>query len=232
MAEPTRQFPLHRRSFFSRLLAGAAAFGIGAGTAEAQPGATPGFRPVLHSEDDWYDTLPGKHRFFLDAVSPRGAGEAIAFATNFYSANRSGYNLEDGDLAIVICLRHAATPFAFTDAMWAKYGTPMAEQIKFSDPKTNTAPTINAYNTTGYGAALPNRDIALDALAKRGVHYAVCGLSTRRHASIIAARIGGTTDAVYKELSSNTVPNSHVVSAGIVAVNRAQERGYTFAYVG
>jgi len=28
---------------------------------------------------------------------------------------------------------------------------------------------------------------------------------------------------------ANLVPNSHMVAAGIVAVNRAQERGYTLA---
>lgn len=35
---------------------------------------------------------------------------------------------------------------------------------------------------------------------------------------------------IYQEFVANTVPNSHIVVAGIVAVNRAQERGYTFAY--
>jgi hypothetical protein len=37
---------------------------------------------------------------------------------------------------------------------------------------------------------------------------------------------------VYQELVAHLVPHGHIVSAGIVAVNRAQERGYTFAYVG
>jgi intracellular sulfur oxidation DsrE/DsrF family protein len=34
------------------------------------------------------------------------------------------------------------------------------------------------------------------------------------------------------ELAANLVGNSRLVPAGIVAVNRAQERGYSFAYVG
>jgi len=34
-------------------------------------------------------------------------------------------------------------------------------------------------------------------------------------------------DAVYKELVANLVPNSHMVAAGVVAVNRAQEYGFT-----
>ena len=40
------------------------------------------------------------------------------------------------------------------------------------------------------------------------------------------------SEAVYKELTSNLIRNSHMVAAGIVAVNRAQERGYTFANAG
>jgi len=37
----------------------------------------------------------------------------------------------------------------------------------------------------------------------------------------------GNADAVYKELVANLIPNSHMVAAGVVAVNRAQEYGFT-----
>ena len=36
-----------------------------------------------------------------------------------------------------------------------------------------------------------------------------------------------TFDAVVKELMANAIANSHFVPAGVVAVTRAQERGYT-----
>ena len=39
-------------------------------------------------------------------------------------------------------------------------------------------------------------------------------------------------ETIYKELTSNTIANSHYVSAGIVATNRAQERGSTLAHCG
>jgi len=48
----------------------------------------------------------------------------------------------------------------------------------------------------------------------------------------IAESTGGKADDVYKELADHLVQNSHLVPAGIVAVNRAQERGYSLAYVG
>jgi intracellular sulfur oxidation DsrE/DsrF family protein len=222
---------LHRRTLLSRLAAGVAAFTAGTGTASAQSGASP-FQPARHPEDDWYDTLPGKHRFFVDTNSPLGAGDGLGFASNFLAASRSGYNLADTDSAVVICVRHDSTPYAWTDAIWAKYGEHISKEQKFNDPKTNKLQVINMYLTTGYGDLLPNREITLTALAKRGVHYAVCGLSTRKYAGIIARATGSTADDIFKELTSNMIPNAHLVAAGVVAVNRAQERGYTLLYVG
>jgi hypothetical protein len=42
---------------------------------------------------------------------------------------------------------------------------------------------------------------------------------------------GGKVDDVLKELTGHLVPNARMVPAGIVAVSRAQEHGYTFSYV-
>jgi len=39
---------------------------------------------------------------------------------------------------------------------------------------------------------------------------------------------GGDSESIYKELIANTVPNGHMVTAGVLAANRAQEYGYTF----
>ena len=43
---------------------------------------------------------------------------------------------------------------------------------------------------------------------------------------------GGSADEIYKELTSNLIPNAHMVPAGVVAINRSQERGYSLQYVG
>lgn len=228
------QRPLERRSFLTRLGAGMAAFTAAMGVS-TDVGAQPvqgGFQPARHPQDDWFDQLPGKHRFFFDATSPEGAGEAITFASNYYVANKSGYGLEPRDLAVVICLRHWATPFAFSDAMWAKYGAPIAERIKFTDPKTKAVPTINVYQADDYGMLLPNRGTTLDEMVARGTHFAICDMSARAFAGMAAARTGGKAADVYEELKASAIPNSHFMAAGIVAVNRAQERGYSIQYIG
>ena len=215
-----------RRSFMSGLGAAVAAFTLGRGTAGAQTRTTP-FQPARHPQDAWLDAVPGRHRTFIDASTPRGAGEAMLYANNLYAANKSGYSLPENDIAVVACLRHFATAFAFNDAMWAKYGKPLSTLVEFTDPKTKQVPSTNLLNSTEYGMALPNLGTTIDSVVKRGTRFAVCDMATHFFAAQLAMMSGGNADAVYKELVANTIPNSHMVAAGVVAVNRAQEYGYT-----
>src|ERR1700674_2949374 len=126
---------LARRSFLSSLGAGATALGatFGAGVlparAQSPVDAAGRWRPARHAEDDWFDQVSAQHRFFFDTTTPEALGEAILFANNYFTANRTGYGLADSELAVVLCLRHRSTPFAFSDAMWAKYAALIAERV-------------------------------------------------------------------------------------------------------
>jgi len=224
-----------RRSFLARLGAGAGvlgAAGIGAGAAAPQaapdthdaPGAL--WRPARHTQDDWFDKIPGQHRFVFDTATPAGMALALRFAGNYFTANQNAYGLKDSDLAVVIVARHKSTSFAYTDAIWAKYGKQLSEQAEFTDPKTKEPPKINVYAAPGDGS---DEGGAMDELIKKGVHFAVCQMASRHIAGRIAKATGGDTDAILKEIGANLIPNSHFVPAGIVAVNRAQEKGYSFA---
>jgi hypothetical protein len=57
-------------------------------------------------------------------------------------------------------------------------------------------------------------------------------MASHRFAGVIARKVDGDADAIYKEMAANLVGNGHFVAAGIIAVNRAQERGYSIAYTG
>lgn len=226
-----------RRSFLSRLVSGAGAFGAAfagatAVSAQSAGSAKAGFVPARHPEDDWFDDTTAGHRFFYDTMTADACGQALYFARNFFVANASGYKLTDADVAQIICLRHASTSFAFNDAMWVKYGAALSARAgNFLDPKTKQVPMVNAYLASGYGEALRNVNVTIEQMATRGVRFAVCGLATRVTAQVAAQRTGGDVNAIFKELTEHLVPNGHMVAAGIVAVSRAQERGYTFAYV-
>ena len=56
-------------------------------------------------------------------------------------------------------------------------------------------------------------------------------MATRAAAQLAAQKAGGNVDAIFTELTENLVPGGRMVPAGIVAVNRAQERGYSVVYV-
>jgi hypothetical protein len=228
------ELPLARRSFLSRLGAGLSVLGAtltgGAAAAQTRSTATGGsWQPSRHAQDDWLDQVPGKHRFLFDTTTTEGLGEALLYTNNYFLANQNAYGLANADLAVVIVMRHFSTPFAYNDTIWAKYGGPIASRINFNDPQTKQPPKLNVYNSTTHVAALPSFGTTLDSVLKRGVQLAVCQMATRFFAGGIAEATGGNADSIYDELAGNLVTNSHLVSAGIVTVNRAQERGYAFA---
>ncbi|HEX3702083.1 MAG TPA: hypothetical protein VHU82_02055 [Vicinamibacterales bacterium] len=224
MNEDQRQAPVARRAFLFSVSTAAAAAGLGSSAAYAQTAAPaapdPHWQPARHAQDDWFDQIPGKHRFFFDVTTVKGVEESTMFASNYFGASKGAYGLQDADLAVVVGVRHQATPFAFTDAMWAKYGLAWGERLEFNDPKTKKPPVVNVYTSD------------LNGLIKHGVHFAVCDMATHAYASMAARRISGDFEEIYKDLRANSISNCHFVAAGIVGVNRAQERAYSIAYVG
>jgi intracellular sulfur oxidation DsrE/DsrF family protein len=206
--------PWGRRWFLTRFGAAFAATGAGlsSSVASAQSPVPETWKPARHQQDEWLSQLPGTHRFVFDTTTPEAFRSALQFANNYFVANQTGYGLKDGDLAVVIIARHNSTQHAYNSTMWTKY---RAELTGAADL-----------------ASLPDLAERLDGLLKRGVHLAVCQMATRRIAGSIARATGGNADKVYEELAANLVSNAHLVTAGIVAVNRAQERGYSFAHAG
>jgi intracellular sulfur oxidation DsrE/DsrF family protein len=225
MTEKFSQVP--RRSFLSRIGIGAAA--LGAGVAASMPAAaaqTNGFQARRHTVDAWMDAPQASHRIVIDSSSPDSGGSALLFAANTLIANKTGYNLDPSDIAIIVVFRHDSTAFGYSDAIWEKYGEIISDLTDFTDPKTDTAPATNLYNTNGY-ESLPNSGITIDILAQQGVQFAICNMATQYLAEAIAEKTKGDPGVVYRELIANRIPNSHLAAAGVLAVNRAQEYGYT-----
>ncbi len=204
---------LARRSFLSRL--GIAVPLLSAGQAPAKPAAAEGrFQAARHPLDDWMETLPGKHRCFWDTTTADELGRALLFCINYLEASKDGYALGPGDVALIIGVRFQSAAFGFTDAMWEKYSGPLTNWA-FRDPKPSQPSTRNT------------RQKQMNDLAKVGVHFSICDMASHNISRSIARSIDGKADEIYKELMANRVDNPHQVPAGIVAKNRAQERGYT-----
>jgi hypothetical protein len=220
-----------RRAFVGRVAAGAAAVATGGipfaqlkGEIPSGPTSSPG--PVAPWSDAWLDRIKGKHRQFFDAVTPN-EGFALAFAMNFLDLNNDVYGLKDADLTAVVGLRHFAMPMALTDAIWAKYK--VGEFCKVTDPSTQ-APAVRNIFIHGEALLFPNSTI--DTLVGRNVIFTVCNMALVGLSSHLAAGAGVSAETARQEWMAGLLPGMIVVPVGVLAVNRAQERGCTYCYGG
>jgi intracellular sulfur oxidation DsrE/DsrF family protein len=211
-----------RRQLIAGLGTTAAAVALGTPTASGQTVPST-FEPSRYAQDDWFGNRPGKHRVVLDAVTAAGVADVVRFANNLFVGSKSGYNVEESDMALVVCLRHLATSYAYTDALWAKYGRVLDRAEENGRSASAPPPAVNAYNT----GDRPQ----LAGLAKRGVLFMVCATASRGLATRVAGS-EGNVDAVLKEFEAHFIPSARFVSAGVVGVAHAQERGYSYLHVG
>ena len=245
MKEQPERSKMARRLFLARVGAGAGLAGaaaIGARANAIRPTARPEWEPTRHAQDDWLESVPSQHRFVVDTTSADGVGLACQFTHSYLAANREEYGLPESDLAVLIVLRHRSTPFGFTDTIWKKYGKQLSEEAEFRDPKADR-PLVNRLDQLADRAlmrvnlrnvyvdtASGNTGGPIGTLIKNGVRFAVCRTSTRYICGNIAQATGQRPDAVLNEVTANLIPNARLVSAGIVIVNRAQERGYSYVH--
>src|ERR1043165_9033524 len=117
---------------------GRAAITIPVAKAQSVGGAR--WEAARHEQDDWLDKVPGKHRLVFDTIDSNGMSSALLYAGNYYTANRTGYGLQNNDLAVVIIARHFSTAYAYNEALWAKYGDQLSNSADSTKPpsKTNT----------------------------------------------------------------------------------------------
>jgi intracellular sulfur oxidation DsrE/DsrF family protein len=215
-----RQSRMLRRAFMSRFSTATALFGVSPQAPSAPAAPKPFAGPARHSQDDWLDEAPEKHRVVFDTWMADKFGEAVGFASNWARINKDQYGLTDADIAIVIVARHGTTPFAFNEAIWTKYGKIFAANMSANDKTAHPNPSTNIY-----AARLAN-------LTKQGMRLAVCNLTLRAYTQIIAKETGAEQDAIRKELTTNAIGDAHFVAAGIVAVTCAQEHGYALVSIG
>lgn len=230
MSEPTYS----RRSIVS---GGVIAAGLTAATQSTMAfaaDATRGWQPVSEPQDAWLDKPGTRHRLVIDSANAAAASEAVSMAETFYASNASGYRLAPESLGVVIILRHLATPFAYNDDIWTRFGAYFAQKLGLTGDDAIRAvhgnPLLGATTSTG-GSSQPKGHHAdvptLASLASKGARYAVCGAATAYFARMLATT--GTTPArVERDLHDNLIPAGVLMASGIVAVNRAQEHGYAF----
>jgi hypothetical protein len=184
------------------------------------------FVPQKHTEDTWMDDIRGSHRVFIDTSTPQGGVDALRYAANILNAHINFYAGADEDYAMIICYRHASTPFAYSDEAWKKYGAIFSGIMNYKNSEGGTSFDGNPLKKPE--ESFPS--ITVEDIAFRGVHYAICESATNFIATMVANNTGSSREAVLEELRANPIRNSQFVPAGVMAATRAQEYGYSLLY--
>ncbi|MEP6836310.1 MAG: hypothetical protein ABJB74_23170 [Gemmatimonas sp.] len=225
-----------RRFFLSRLGAIAAALGISSTIGCAAPAAggdankdaaTPAAAPPDELESWIAATFKGQHKCIYDCVLAGGAIDGILYARNLIVSSQEKLGTKDSDMSVIVSFRHFATPFGYNDAMWAKY--PMLAQIMKYDDPTTKKPAVR--NVPLHDEWSGFSDASIPGMAKHGVQFTVCGAATTFIAGALAGKTGDAK-AIETELLANLTPNTRVVPAGVVVLQRAQKGGFAYTFAG
>jgi intracellular sulfur oxidation DsrE/DsrF family protein len=223
------QDPTDRRAFLTTLATGSAA--LAAGGMALHFGAEPAHAEPLDSspfDESWLTRLNGKHKQFFDAVTVND-GFPMGFAMNFLNLNNETYKIPDSQLSAVVGLRHFAIPIGFTDDIWARYK--LGEFAKVNDPKTKAPATRNIFYHSGPGDVMfPG--MAVEKVQARGVAFTVCNVALTVLSGVLAPNAGVTPEVAKKEWTAGVIPGMVLVPAGVLAVNRAQEKGCAYCFAG
>ena len=213
-------------------LVAAATAGAAQATTAPTGSKTRRWQPQFEGADRWLDLPNTQHRMVFDVLTPKGTMAALEFADNFFATNLSAYSLHPSALGVVIVLRHMATPFGYNDRIWTKYGTAFAEKLQLDAKTAIESVHGNPFNAAPSSAAEKNQAPTVQSLAHKGTRFAICGMATAGIAGMVAKFVGGNAEQIHHEFATNLIDRALMVPAGIVAVNRAQEHGYSLAYVG
>lgn len=204
--------PSARRSFLAQLSGAAAALaGFAAPAAAKETGL------FDHDHDAWMQRARGRHRQIFHATAPAD-GAAMLMAVNFLDVYKSAYGEAPGHVSAVIGVHGSALPIGLIDAAWNKYE--LGKRIGVNDPDTKEAAKRNVFAVGG--------PISIDTAMRRGVVLLVCNMALTRTAGSIASALSLPEAEVYQELKASVIPGAVVVPALVVAMNRAQEKGFTY----
>ena len=220
-----------RRGFLGRLAAGAAALGLGGLVAPAEAAA--GRRVAPHTPanpefEAWLNKMTGKHKMLYDMPEPN-SGFGFAWARIFLNTTNETYGTTDAENTVVIVLRHNAIPFGMKSDMWPKYK--LGEFFKINDAATNAAAARNPFAYVKPGD-LPFPGMAVDELVAKGVLFGICNMALTFYSAQMAKKTAMQAETIKKDWVANLLPGVQVVPSGVIAINRAQEKGCAYCFAG
>lgn len=203
-----------RRRFLAQLSGGLAAMaGVSAPLAAQQVSAA--LSDPDH--DAWMQRAQGEHKALFHATSP-GDGAPMLMAMNYLDVYGSAYGAQPGHVSAVIGVHGTALPIALNDGAWDRYE--LGRRINVTDPDTKEPARRNVFAVGG--------PYSIDTMISRGVILLVCNMALNLTASSIARARSLVAADVYNDLKSSVIPGGIVVPALVIAISRAQEKGFTY----
>jgi hypothetical protein len=212
-----------RRGFLAGL--GALLVGGAAGEAMAEEAMAQG----SNQADKWLDGLNATHRQIFD-FNAHGDGIGLIHMHNFIETHKAAYNVTEKDINIVGTFYGGTTPLAWDDAMWAKYK--IGQALNLTDPGTKAPLARNWFNRYQQGdPPFFNGLLAaatIENLQKKGAVFIMCNNAFRLWVGRLAGMGLGKAEEIDAEIRQNLLPGVITVPAMVIAVNRAQKKGFTY----
>jgi intracellular sulfur oxidation DsrE/DsrF family protein len=227
----------HRRGFLGRMVGAVAAASVsivGGGAVSAQEAGP----------DDWIKEVKGTHRCLFDFPQHKN-GMPLLHILNYLNTYSAAYKIAPGQAGAVGTFYglgpQSSIPFAFNDAMWAKYQ--LGEYTALKDA-SGTAYTRNVFHRPtkddlhllmqaiqsptipALGEALPA--LGIESLQKMGTKFLLCANAFGGWCMELDARGKGKAPEIQKELQANLLPGVTIVPAMVIAIEQAQAAGIRY----
>ena len=219
-----------RRRFLGGLASGVATLGLA--TLGSPARAAAGALNPLPAADDksfdqWLGKIKGKHKQVFDSMMPEG-GIPLAWTRIFLETNKS-VGAAESDVTAILILRHESIPLAMEDRLWAKYK--FGEVFKVDDMASNAPLARNAFWKPKPNE-LPLPGMGLNELLDSGVLVGVCDMALTFYSMRVAQTMKMSAEDCKKDWVSGVFGGIQIVPSGVLAINRAQERGCTYCWAG
>ena len=204
--------PSARRRFLAQLSGAAAAL-----TGLTMPDRASASTLLNPAHDAWMQRARGRHRQFFHSTG-HGDGAAMLMATNYLDVYGSAYGADASHVSAVIGIHGTALPIGLNNAAWEKYE--LGKTINVNDPDTKAPAKRNVFAVGG--------PISIDTAIRRGILLLVCNIALTRLSQSLATAQSLVQADVYNDLRSSLIPGATLVPGLVVAINRAQEKGFTY----
>jgi intracellular sulfur oxidation DsrE/DsrF family protein len=207
---------------------------VGDGVAAAQQPAA----------DAWLGEVKGAHRCLFDFPQHKN-GFPLLHVLNYLNTYNAAYKTTPGQVGAVGTFYSIGTEssisLAFNDAMWAKYGLgeylrlkdaagrPYTRNVFYRPTKADAHLLMQAVQTPAIPAlaeAVPA--LGIESLQKMGAKFLLCANALGVWVLELEARGKGKAADIDKDLRANILPGVTIVSAMVIAIEKAQAAGIRY----